>query len=156
MTRTYLLNNVIGLVLLICTTVNRESVLIQLEGDPKRFTAQETSLRATGAELFREIIEDLNIMLNVNGIVLWCDRHTPKWLAIKNSLSVVISKLGCGSTWMLLISGQCRNRYDPLDDGTTKPLLDYFRLLRDSEDDREREPVLPWKETAQLLAESRW
>lgn len=98
MTGAYLLDDVIGLVLLICTAINREPVVVQLEGDPERFTAQETSLSTTGTELLREIIEDLDVVLDINGIMLWRDRHTPEWLAVKNSLRVVVCKLGCGST----------------------------------------------------------
>lgn len=77
-------------------TVNGLSSFVQSEVDLQRLAVYEAGLGSTGAHLLRELVEDLDIVLNVDGVVLGGHRHIAERLAVDDSLGVLVCKFRRG------------------------------------------------------------
>ncbi len=96
----YLLDQVVGLGPLVLATVNGHAVVIQLEGQAKRVCLDTTILEAARAELRCDVVQNLDVVRNTRGIVLWNDRDIPQRLAVYNVLRFGVRELRRGPASM--------------------------------------------------------
>ena len=115
-----------------------------------------SSLEATRTELLGEVVENLDVVNDVRGLVLRTNDDVSKGLALNHSLGVGVGQLGRRS---IPIESACFPWSDPepyaLDDSSTEPLLDNLRVLRHREDNGKGETLLTGQQTADLLAKRR-
>lgn len=90
---TDLLNKAVRLSAFVGGAVGGHAVLIQHELEIMRLAADRAILEATLAQLLGKVIEYLNVVCNVAGIVLGDDWHLADRLAIDDILGFAVAQL---------------------------------------------------------------
>lgn len=70
------------------TAIGRKAIVVELELKTKRLQRECTILEPRSTQLFGQVIQNLDIVLDVLGIVLGCDGNTAQDLAFDDVLGV--------------------------------------------------------------------
>ena len=88
-----LLNELMGLVALIRTTINGKTLVVKFNCEAPGFQSESTSFESTSTKLLSNIVENLNVVLNRSSIVITRDSYSSQAATVNDTLSVGIGKL---------------------------------------------------------------
>lgn len=80
----------------ILRAVDRKTICPELEGKARRLKSKSAILETTSAQLFGEIVQSLDIMLDSRSVVLGDNDDITQRLALNHVLSIVVGELGSG------------------------------------------------------------